>query len=232
MKNTDTRKNPIMSSIAAISINFAVAASAVAEPVLDFYNPYKLGADKNITLDCAPLKKQFSCSFAEQLDGQEICDDDKILEQTRKKTSSEADAQKLAGNLAMINAITHNGITHKHCTAQYALTLVNSILKDTDRKIKTNQQFSPSEMESIKTRLRDLGRVKVNGADISADIKAETEQQLENVSNQIIDSLEQNPNDYLPIMRGLVPVLKQKETWQQLDSCVVLDAVQACRAEL
>lgn len=231
MQTSKTNKNPIIGAVAAISLNFAAATNAVADDRITFENPYRLGPNKTVTLDCAPLRERFTCGFAEQLDGQEICDDDKILSQSREKRPTEAEAQKLAGNLSMIATIYHNGVTHKHCTSQYALTLINSIVKDTDRKVKTDQQFSAPELDSIKTRLRDLSRVQVNGS-IDPTLRNETEELLDSVSEKLIRSLEEDPNDYMEIMHTLIPVLKDRERWRALDECKPLEAVAMCKAEL
>ncbi len=231
MNNSKRNPNPIIATVAAISINFAAATNAVAGETITIENPYKIGTNKTVTLDCSPLKERFTCGFAEQLDGQEICDDKKILSQARDKRPTEADAQKLAGNLSMIATIYHNGVTHKHCTSQYALTLINSIAKDTDRKIKTDQKFSSGELKSIKTRLRDLGRVEVSRS-VDSGLRKETEELLDSVSEKLLSSLEKDPDDYMTIMHALIPVLKDKSRWRALDDCKPLEAKAMCEAEL
>lgn len=231
MHNQKTTKNPLFATAAALSLNFAAATGAIANDTIIFENPYKLGNNKIVTLDCAPLRTRFTCGFAEQLDGQEICDDDKILAQSREKKSTEAEALRLAGNLSMIATIYHNGVTHKHCTSQYALTLINTIVKDTDHKIKTGKEFSASELDSIKTRLRDLSRIEVSRS-VNPNLKNETEELLDTVSSQLLTSLENNPNDYMKIMNTLIPVLQDKGRWRALGECKPLEAVKMCKAEL
>lgn len=199
-------------------------SNAHSEDEISLYNPhYKGGLGGTVTLQCDTIKNGMTCDFMEALDGQEICDDNKILEQVNGD-------QRQASNLTTMMAIVHNGDMHRHCTSHYGLTLINNLLDETNKLITSNTPITQKELNSLKGKLFQIHDIET---DSGTSPRLQNGQTLSEIATNLRDNL--NANNLENIMKTFAPMRRDpvwKKLYQSPDDCIPLKAKDMCEAEL